>query len=59
MATAAKYVIAEVEEVVEPGEIDPELVHVAAVYVDKIFKSNPNCPWSQKRIEKRTIRNEN
>ena len=50
MATAAHCVIAEVEEIVEPGQIDPELVHVAAVYVDRIFKSNPNCPWSEKRV---------
>lgn len=35
-ATAAKYVIAEVEEIVEPGVINPDHVHTPAVYVDAV-----------------------
>lgn len=50
MATAAKCVIAEVEQVVEPGQIDPNDVHIPAVFVDRIFKSDPKSPWSEKRI---------
>ena len=46
MAKAAKCVVAEVEEVVEDGEIDPDQVHVPGVYVHKIFKSDPNCKYS-------------
>jgi 3-oxoacid CoA-transferase subunit A len=36
MATAAKCVIAEVEHLVEPGEIDPDEVHTSSVYVDRV-----------------------
>ncbi len=38
MATAGKITIAEVEELVEPGELDPDLVHTPSVYVTRIFK---------------------
>jgi len=41
MATAADVVIAEVEEIVEPGEIDPERVGTPAVYVDRVVKCAP------------------
>ena len=52
MATAADYVIAEVEHLVELGEIPPEQVHTPAVYVDAIL---PGARY-EKRIEKRTVR---
>jgi 3-oxoacid CoA-transferase subunit A len=52
MATAADYVIAEVEEIVELGELDPDCVHTPGVYVDAIFKG----PSYHKRIERRTVR---
>lgn len=38
MATAAKRVIVEVEEIVEPGQLDPSFIHTPSVYVDKILK---------------------
>lgn len=41
MATAADLTIAEVELLVEPGEIDPADVHVPAVYVDRIVRCDP------------------
>jgi 3-oxoacid CoA-transferase subunit A len=41
MATAAQMVIAEVERLVEPGEIDPELVVTPGVYVDRIVRCDP------------------
>lgn len=41
MATAADVVIAEVEQVVEPGEIDPESVGTPGVYVDRVVRCDP------------------
>ncbi|MGB8011140.1 MAG: CoA transferase subunit A [Terriglobales bacterium] len=52
MATAAKITIAEVEHLVEPGELDPDLVHTPSVYVKRIFQGE----LFEKRIEKRTVR---
>ncbi len=52
MATAAKITIAEVEHLVEPGELDPDMVHTPSVYVKRIFKGE----LFEKRIEKRTVR---
>jgi len=52
MATAAKITIAEVEQLVEPGEIDPDLVHTPSVYVKRIIQGVDY----EKRIERRTLR---
>ena len=52
MAKAGTITIAEVEELVEPGQIDPDDVHVAGVYVHRIFKGTNY----EKRIEKRTVK---
>jgi 3-oxoacid CoA-transferase subunit A len=52
MATAADYVIAEVEELVELGGIPPDQVHTPGVYVNAIFQGT----HYEKRIEKRTVR---
>jgi len=41
MATAADLVIVEVDEIVEPGELDPELVQTPAVFVDRIVQCAP------------------
>src|SRR5207253_1957879 len=41
MATAADLVIAEVEEIVEAGGLDPEDVHTPAIYVDRIVQCVP------------------
>ena len=54
MATAAEYVIAEVEELVELGELDADNVHTPGIYVNAIFQG----PHYEKRIEKRTVRKE-
>ncbi|WP_174240638.1 CoA transferase subunit A [Granulicella sp. S156] len=51
MATAARVTIAEVEELVEPGELDPDAIHTPGIYVQRIF-----CAPSEKRIERRTVR---
>jgi 3-oxoacid CoA-transferase subunit A len=52
MATAARCTIAEVEELVEPGEIDPDVVVTPGVYVQRIVKGTE----FEKRIERRTTR---
>jgi 3-oxoacid CoA-transferase subunit A len=52
MAMAGKITIAEVEELVEPGELDPNNIHVPGVYVHRIFKGEQY----EKRIEQRTVR---
>jgi 3-oxoacid CoA-transferase subunit A len=52
MATAAKITIAEVEHLVEVGELEADLVHTPSVYVNRIFQGESY----EKRIEKRTTR---
>jgi 3-oxoacid CoA-transferase subunit A len=52
MAMAAKITIAEVEELVEDGELDPNFIHTPGVYVHHIFKGVNY----EKRIEQRTVR---
>ncbi len=50
-AAAGKITVVEVEEIVEPGEIDPAQIHTPGIYVDRII-----CGTFEKRIEKRTVR---
>jgi len=52
MATAASVTIAEVEHLVDPGELDPDMVHTPSVFVKRIFQGE----LYEKRIEKRTVR---
>jgi 3-oxoacid CoA-transferase subunit A len=52
MATAADYVIAEVEELVELGQLDPNQVHTPGIFIDAIFQG----PKYEKRIERRALR---
>jgi 3-oxoacid CoA-transferase subunit A len=52
MATAATVTIAEVEHLVEVGELDPETVHTPSIYVKRIFQGERY----EKKIEKRTVR---
>ena len=52
MATAAAVTIAEVEQLVEPGAIDPDLVHTPGIFVKHIVRGEKY----EKRIEKRTVR---
>lgn len=51
-ATAGKITVAEVEELVEIGELEPDQIHTPGVYVQRIFKGSNY----QKRIEQRTVR---
>ncbi len=54
-AMAGKVTIAEVEELVEPGELDPEHVHIPGIFVQRVVAVDAGSPQSQKRIEKRTV----
>lgn len=55
MATAGKITIAEVEEIVQVGELDPESIVTPGVYVQRLIKGENY----EKRIEQRTVRKEN
>ena len=52
MCTAARIAIAEVEHLVDVGELDGDLIHVPSVYVKRIFQGSNYQKW----IEKRTVR---
>jgi 3-oxoacid CoA-transferase subunit A len=52
MAKAGKLTIAEVEHLVEPGELEPDGIHVASVYVHRIFQGKDY----EKRIERKTVK---
>ncbi len=52
MATAGKVCVAEVEQLVEPGAIDPDQVHTPGIFIDRIFEG----ATFEKRIEQRTVR---
>jgi 3-oxoacid CoA-transferase subunit A len=52
IATAGKITIAEVEELVEVGELDPDQIHTPSIYVKRIFQGTNY----EKRIERRTVR---
>jgi|TARA_R110002020_G_scaffold433510_1_gene643610 3-oxoacid CoA-transferase subunit A len=54
-AMAGKVCVAEVEEIVEVGAIDPDHVHLPGIYVDRIVHN----PTPEKRIEQRTVRGAN
>ena len=51
MAMAGKITIAEVEELVQPGELDPNQIHTPGIFVQRIFKGQK----FEKRIEQRTV----
>ncbi|MEP0987434.1 CoA transferase subunit A [Ekhidna sp.] len=52
MAMAGKITIAEVEELVEPGELDPNFIHTPGIFIQRIFQGEKY----EKRIEQRTTR---
>ncbi|MFT4525384.1 MAG: 3-oxoacid CoA-transferase subunit A [Bacteroidia bacterium] len=55
MAMAGKITVAEVEELVAPGELDPNQIHTPGIFVQRIFQGNS----FEKRIEQRTVRARN
>jgi 3-oxoacid CoA-transferase subunit A len=52
MATAARVTVAEVEELVEPGKLDPDCIHTPGIFVQRIIQGARYT----KLIEKRTVR---
>ncbi len=50
-ATAGKITVLEVEEIVEPGELEPSQIQTPGIYVDRLIQGS-----FEKRIEKRTTR---
>ncbi|NDK57254.1 CoA transferase subunit A [Pontibacter fetidus] len=52
MATAGKITVAEVEELVPAGELDPNMIHTPGIFVQRIFQGEKY----EKRIEQRTVR---
>ena len=52
MAMAGKITIVEVEELLQPGELDPNFIHIPGIFVNKIFQGSSY----EKRIEQRTVR---
>ncbi len=52
MAMAGKITVAEVEELVEPGELDPDEIHTPGIFVQRIFQGETY----EKRIEQRTVK---
>lgn len=55
MAKAGNITIAEVEHLMEPGELEPDQIHVAGIYVHRVFRGGDY----QKRIERKTVRLQN
>jgi 3-oxoacid CoA-transferase subunit A len=52
MATAARITVAEVEHLVEPGEIEPDHIHTPGIYIQRIVRPTSLA----KHIEQRTVR---
>ena len=52
MAMAGKTTIAEVEELVPAGELDPDMIHTPGIFVHRVFQGKNY----EKRIEQRTVR---
>ena len=55
MAMAGKITVAEVEELVQAGELDPNQIHTPGIFVQRIFQGQKY----EKRIEQRTVRTKN
>ena len=54
-AMAGRVTVAEVEELVEPGDLDPDQVHLPGIYVQRVLPLTPD-QVTDKRIERRTVR---
>jgi 3-oxoacid CoA-transferase subunit A len=54
-AMAGRVTVAEVEELVEPGELDPDHIHLPGIYVQRVLPLTPD-QVTDKRIERRTVR---
>jgi 3-oxoacid CoA-transferase subunit A len=54
VASAGRLTIASIEELVEPGDLDPDRVHTPGVFVQRVVVVDPDDPGAEKRIERRT-----
>ena len=52
---AGRVTVAEVEELVEPGELDPDQIHLPGIFVQRVLPLTPEQA-ADKRIERRTVR---
>ncbi|MFF8377852.1 CoA transferase subunit A [Streptomyces sp. NPDC015661] len=57
-AMAGRITVAEVDHLVEPGELDPDEVHLPGVFVQRVVRVTPGDPAAERRIERRTVRQE-
>ncbi|EFL43327.1 CoA transferase subunit A [Streptomyces griseoflavus] len=57
-AMAGRVTVAEVEHLVEPGELDPDEVHLPGVFVQRVVRVFPDDPAAERRIERRCVRSE-
>ncbi|CAL9625185.1 CoA transferase subunit A [Streptomyces sp. enrichment culture] len=55
-AMAGRVTIAEVEHLVEPGELDPDAVHLPGIFVQRVVRVSPDDPTAVRRIERRCVR---
>ncbi|XMN06261.1 CoA transferase subunit A [Streptomyces griseobrunneus] len=55
-AMAGRVTIAEVEELVEPGELAPDDIHLPGIFVQRVVPVEPGDPRAEKRVERRTVR---
>ncbi|MFJ5833416.1 CoA transferase subunit A [Streptomyces sp. NPDC093089] len=57
-AMAGRITVAEVDHLVEPGELDPDEVHLPGIFVQRVVRVSPGDPAAERRIERRTVRQE-
>ncbi|MFJ9680454.1 CoA transferase subunit A [Streptomyces sp. NPDC101194] len=57
-AVAGRITIAEVDYLVEPGELDPDEVHLPGIFVQRVVRVTPGDPAAERRIERQTVRQE-
>lgn len=55
-AMAGRITIAEVTHLVEPGELEPDQVHLPGVFVQRVVPIDPGDPAAEQRVERRTVR---
>ncbi|MFE1785226.1 CoA transferase subunit A [Streptomyces sp. NPDC059506] len=55
-AMAGRITVAEVERLVEPGELDPDAVHLPGVFVQRVVVAEADDPRAERRVERRTVR---
>ncbi|MFD8828033.1 CoA transferase subunit A [Streptomyces sp. NPDC059605] len=57
-AMAGRITVAEVDRLVEPGELDPDEIHLPGVFVRRVVRVDSGDPAAERRVERRTVRRE-